>query len=119
MRIGRKATGGRYKRPKKKRSTGRLGQIRIVKLADERVKSIRSRGGTQKNVLLSGNVCNVIVDGKAQKTTIRNVIETSANVFLARQNVLVKGAIVNTDLGRAKITNRPSQEGQIQAVLVK
>jgi small subunit ribosomal protein S8e len=119
MRIGRKATGGRYKRPKKKKSTGRQGQTRIVKLGDIKRRFIDSRGNAKKHVLIAGNVCNVVVNGKTQKTKITNVIETPSNVFLARQNVLVKGAIINTELGKAKITNRPSQEGQIQAVLVE
>jgi len=119
MKIGRKISGGRYKHPKKKKSTGRQSQARIVKIGENRVKTLRTRGGSEKNVLLAGNSCNVIIDGKAKKATIKNVIETPANVFLARQNIIVKGAVLETDLGKVKVTNRPSQEGQIQAVLVE
>lgn len=119
MKIGRKISGGRYKRPKKKKSTGRQGQARVVKVGEVRQKVIRGRGGNEKNVLFSGNICNIVVDGKSQQTKIKNVVSTPSNIFLARRNILVKGAIVETELGNAKITNRPSQEGQIQAVLIK
>ena len=61
----------------------------------------------------------IIIKGKSKKATITNVSETPSNRFLARQNVLVKGAIIETDLGKARVTNRPSQEGQIQAILIE
>jgi small subunit ribosomal protein S8e len=56
--------------------------------------------------------------GKSKKVSIKNVLETPANTFLARQNILIKGAIIETELGKAKITNRPSQEGNVQAILI-
>lgn len=115
---GRKITGGRYKTPKKKRLTGRQNQARIVKLGEKRTKVVRGKGGLKKLVLLSNNTINVISGKKTLTTKIKNVIETPANAFLARQNVLIKGAIVETDLGRCRITNRPSQEGMVQGILV-
>lgn len=118
MKTGRKATGGRYKRPKKKKLTGRPGQTRIVKLGDKKTKAIKTRGGNKKVVSFLGNVVNIVAKGKSKKSTIKNVLETPSNTFLARQNIIVKGAIVETELGKAKITNRPSQEGNIQAVLI-
>jgi len=119
MRVGRKLTGGRYKKPTKKKKTGRQKQARIVKLGPRRIKLLGGRGKTSKIVSFAGQECNIIVKGKAKKATIKNVVETPANSFLARQNILVKGAVIETDLGNAKITNRPSQEGQIQAVLIE
>jgi small subunit ribosomal protein S8e len=111
MKAGRKATGGKYKRPKKRKKTGRQNESRVVKLGDQKTKLLRGRGGTKKLV-------NVVKNGKAHKTEIKNVLETPSNTFLARQNVLVKGAVIETELGKAKITNRPSQEGFVQAVIV-
>jgi len=119
MKSGRKASGGRYKRPKKKKQTGRQGQTRIVKIGDKKTKLINGRGKSIKLVSFLNNIANVIVKGKAKKSTIKNVLETPSNAFLARQNILIKGAIVETELGKAKITNRPSQEGTIQAVLIE
>jgi small subunit ribosomal protein S8e len=59
------------------------------------------------------------VGNKTKKAKITNVLETPSNRFLARQNILEKGSIIETDLGKARITNRPSQEPNIQAVLVE
>jgi len=60
-----------------------------------------------------------LVDGKVKKADIKNVEETPQNRFFARQNRLVKSALIETSLGKARITNRPSQEGHINAVLVE
>ena len=51
--------------------------------------------------------------------TLGNKNQIPQNIFLARQNRLAKGAIIDTELGKARITNRPSQEGMVNAVLVK
>lgn len=118
MKQGRKISGGRYKKPKKKKLTGRQGQARIVKIGERKTKLLKGRGGAVKLVSFLNNVANVIVKGKSKKTTIKNVLETPSNTFLARQNILVKGAVIETELGKAKITNRPSQEGNIQAVIL-
>ncbi|MEM2426420.1 MAG: hypothetical protein QXE83_05420 [Archaeoglobaceae archaeon] len=32
---------------------------------------------------------------------------------------MTKGAIIQTEIGKAKVTNRPSQEGIINAVLIE
>jgi small subunit ribosomal protein S8e len=117
--MARKASGGKYKRIVKKKLTGRAGQSRVVKLAERKTKLIRGRGKTIKIVSLRDNKVNLTIDGKTKKVDIKNVVETPSNIFLARQNVLVKGAIIETEHGKAKITNRPSQEGNVQAVLVK
>ena len=69
---------------------------------------------------LSTNKVNVMdpKTKKAKKVTLKNVLETPSNRFLARQNILVKGAIIETEAGKARITNRPGQEGSISAVLI-
>ena len=61
----------------------------------------------------------VNIQGKNKKTEIKNVLETPSNRFFARQNILTKGTIVQTELGKVKITNRPTQEGSVNGVLVK
>lgn len=119
MFMARKASGGKYKRVVKKKLTGRAGQPRVVKLAERKTKLIRGRGRTIKLVSLKEDKANLTIDGKTKKADIKKVVETPANIFLARQNILVKGAIIETERGKARITNRPSQEGNVQAVLVK
>ena len=117
---GRKITGGKYKDSRKKKKHSLSGIIRKVKLRTEKKKTIKGLGGNKKKVLLSTESVNVIdpKTKKAKKVKITNVLETPANRFLARQNILIKGGIIETELGKAKITNRPSQEGSVQAVLV-
>ena len=120
MDRGRKISGGKYKKPRKKKLYEAAGQTRVVKLGEKKTKLIKTRGGDKKLVSLSGKIVNLIDNkGKAKKAEIKTVVETPANRFLARQNILVKGAIIETTEGKARITNRPSQEGTIQAVLIK
>ena len=119
MKTGRKITGGKYHASRKKKKYELPGIPRIVKLRTHKMKELRTRGGNVKNVLLSTEIANVT--DKAGKTKLRkitNVAETPSNRFLARQNILVKGAIIETEAGKARITNRPSQEGCVNAVLI-
>jgi len=119
MKSRRKTSGGKYKKPKKRKLTNKQNQARIVKIGDKKTKILKTRGGSKKIISFFNNIVNIIAKNKTKNTTIKNVIETPSNTFLARQNILVKGAIIETELGKAKITNRPSQEGNIQAVLIK
>jgi small subunit ribosomal protein S8e len=119
MNKGRKITGGKYHANRKKKKFELPGIIRIVGLKDKKLKNLRVLGGNKKEVLLSCNEVNIVAKGKSKKTKIKNVVETNANRFWARQNRLVKGAIIETEMGKAKITNRPGQEGSINAVLIE
>jgi len=106
---GRKITGGKYSESRKKKKYSLPGIARKVKLRATKQKTIKGRGKTIKNVLLSTDKVNVIdpKTKKSKKVLIKNVLETPSNRFLARQNILVKGAVIETELGKAKITNRP------------
>ncbi len=118
MKLGKKITGGKYIKQRKKKRFERAGQRKDVKLGEEKRKTVRTAGGNKKVFLLIGNVINVESKGKKQKTTIKNVIETPSNRFLARQNIITKGTIVETEKGKVKVTNRPSQEGVINGSLI-
>lgn len=119
MNRGRKITGGKYHKQRKRKLFEKPGQARTVILGETKKKQIKIRGGHIKTVLLKTNKANIFMNGKVQKAEIKNVLETPQNVFLARQNRLSKGAIIETSLGKARITNRPSQEGMVNAVLIK
>jgi len=118
---GRKITGGKYHSQRKKKLSERAGQARAVKLGKEKKKTMKTRGGVLKTVLLSTDKANLINSKthKAQVVSIKNVLEVPSNRFLARQNEIVKGAIIQTDAGKARVTNRPGQEGCVNAVLVE
>ena len=119
MNHGRKISGGKYHALRKKRKFEHAGESRKTLLGERKVKTLRTRGGHEKKVLLKENTVNVLVDKKVKPAKIINVLETPQNRFFARQNVLFKGSIIETSLGKAKITNRPSQEGQVNAILIK
>jgi len=116
---GRKISGGRYIKRRKKKAYEKPGQRRIVKLGDQKSKSKRTMGGNKKTFLLKGKIINVKIKNKSKKIEIKNVLKTPSNRFLARQNILTKGTIVETELGDVKITNRPTQEGMINGILLE
>jgi len=121
MNKGRKITGGKYHSLRKRKLFEKNRQARIVRLGKDKRKSIRTRGGNIKTIVLSAEIANIYnkKTHKSKKAKITNVLETPSNKFLARQNILVKGAIIETDAGRARVTNRPSQEGNVQAILIE
>lgn len=119
MKLGRKISGGLYKAYRKTKKHARAGIARKVHLKQKKTKLVNGRGGIQKLVLLSCDIANVTdKKGKTKIAKITNVVETKANRFWARENRLTKGAIIETDSGKAIITNRPAQEGMINAVLM-
>ena len=119
MNAGRKITGGKYHARRKKRLHEWQGQERIVVLGETKRKQLKVRGGSIKTTLLKANIANVRVGNKTFKAEIKNVEETPQNKFFARTNRLVKSALIETSLGKARITNRPGQEGNINAILIK
>lgn len=116
--MARKISGGKYHKAKKANKTGRKKHTRLVKLGDRKKKVMRTRGGKDKVVLLTVEKANVLnkKTKKAKVVKIKSVLETPANRFLRK--ILIKGAIIDTEAGKAKITNRPGQEGSIQAILI-
>jgi small subunit ribosomal protein S8e len=118
--YGRKYTGARYRKRKKKKLYERKGKPREVILGETKKRRLRIRGGNTKIILLAANIVNVLdkKNKKTKKVKILNVLEVPSDRFLARKNVLVKGAIIETELGKARITNRPSQESTVQAILL-
>ncbi len=120
-RRGKKITGGKYKKSRKKKFSELKQKPRVVLLGKEKKKKIKTRGGNFKIILLKTNKANIMdkKTHKAKKVEIKNVSEVPSNIFLARKNILVKGAVIETSIGRARITNRPGQEGFVQAVSIK
>ena len=117
----RKVTGGRIKahRGKRKHEMGR--EQTETGLGERKAKRIRVRGGNSKVRLLIAQNANV-VNPKTKETKlvkILTVVENSANPHFVRRNIVTKGAVVNTELGKVRITSRPGQDGNINAVLLE
>ncbi|PTD93770.1 30S ribosomal protein S8e [archaeon SCG-AAA382B04] len=120
-RSKRNSTGGRLTRHQKKKKH-ELGREKIdTEIGEKKKKKIRTRGGDQKVITLQTDEVNVSDPEKNETTEakIENVLENEANPHYVRRNIITKGAIIQTSEGKAKVTNRPGQEGTVNAVLLK
>ena len=118
---GRKSTGGSYKKQIVRRQHQSGSAPTLTGLGETRKKTAQALGGHTKERMLSANVANVFnpSTNKYSKATISTILENGANRNFARRNIMTKGTLVQTNVGKARITNRPGQEGAINAVLVK
>ncbi len=116
----RKATGGRLRlnRSKRKFELGRDFTMPVI--GAQKLKVINVTGNGSKVRVLKDDLANVTdpKTGKTQKVKMTTVTENPANKNYVRRNYLTKGAVVTTELGKAKITSRPGQSGSINAILV-
>jgi len=105
-------------RKKRKYEIGREQQYAFV--GPEKVKLYRTRGANQKVRILHAEFANVIDQktGKTSRSKIVTVKENSSNPHFVTRNIITRGAVVQTDLGLAKVTSSPGQDGVINAVLV-
>lgn len=108
----------RYARGKRKFEIGRESHLTMI--GKLRIKKVRTRGHNQKTRAMAADVAYVVdpKTGKTVKTEIISVVENPANIHYVRRNIMNKGAIINTKLGKARITSRPGQSGNINAVLL-
>jgi small subunit ribosomal protein S8e len=117
-RSKRKRTGGRLRpfRNKKRYQLGREPAETTV--GEPRLQVIDARGNETKTRALSTNVANVTVDGETVSAEITNVVDNPANINYVRRNIITKGAIIETSEGQARVTSRPGQTGQVNAVKI-
>jgi len=119
-RSKRKFTGKKYKYFKKKRKR-ELERPTIDTIIDEeKKKKQRVMGGNTKLKLFSSQYINV-TDPNTNKTSRVRILDferNDASKDLNRRHILTKGAIVETELGNAKITSRPGQHGALNGVLL-
>ena len=119
-RSKRKPSGGRYRpfRKKRKREISREQQFAFIGAA--RRKLYRTKGANRKVRVLKEQVANVLDPrtSTTKKVKIVTVKENSSNPHYVTRNIMTRGAVVQTEIGLAKITSRPGQDGVINAVLV-
>jgi len=118
----RKPTGGRYHKFYRKSRKYDMGSLPVLtKIGKRRAKTTRKLGGSFKTGLFSTDTAN-IVDPSTKKFSvvkIKAIIENPSNRHFVRRGIMTKGAIIETELGKAKVTSRPGQSGMINAVLIK
>ena len=120
-RSKRKPSGAAYKASegKRKYSMGRKPALTLI--GEKELRIIKTKGNGTKQRLLLIDFANVF-DKKTKKyakAKIKTVTGNPANRFFIRRNILTKGAIIDTDKGKAKITSRPGQDGIVNAVLLE
>lgn len=117
-RSKRKRTGGRL-RPASNKKRYQLGREPTeTTVGEPRFRIVDSRGNRKKVRALSTNVAQVADGDQVTEAEIENVVDNPANINYIRRNIITKGAILDTSAGRARVTSRPGQDGQVNAVLV-
>jgi small subunit ribosomal protein S8e len=115
----RKRTGGR-RRPASDKKKHQLGtEFTETQVGDAKIKTVDARGGTEKVRAITTETASVAIDGEVVAAEIENVAENPSNPNYARRNIITKGAILETSEGRARVTSRPGQDGQVNAVLAE
>ncbi len=119
----RKPSGGhkaRHHKVKRKYELGRpFTETRLGH--DDKRKVSRVRGGNIKvraRIIAFANVTDP-EKGVTRKTRILRVLENKANPHYTRRNIIVKGTVIETELGKAVVTSRPGQDGVVNAVLTR
>jgi len=117
----RKPSGARYKSKIIKKRQHAIGRIpAMTRIGKSKVQKIRTRSdGLKLRALLLEKVN--LYDPKTKKyvlESIKTVIESPADKNFVRRNIITKGTIINTAKGNARVTNRPGQDGIINAVLI-
>ena len=116
----RSKTGRRksYARGKRKFEIGR--ESHLTTIGPVSTKKVRTRSKNTKIRVKASNIAYVL-DPKNNKTTkaeITTVVENPANIHYVRRNIINKGAVIQTTIGKAKVTSRPGQSGVINAILL-
>lgn len=111
---------GKLLRKSRKKRKRELGRVFVeTKIGPEKKKIQRTFGGNTKVKLQRAEYANVITAEGAKKAKIVSVAENKASRHFLRRNIITKGAVIETELGKAKVTSRPGQHGVINAVLVE
>ena len=118
-RSTRKRTGGRLKHFNKKKRHQLGREPAETTVGETRLQYIDSRGNDEKLRALSTNVAQLSEGGETTEVEIENVVENPSNVNYARRNIITKGAIIETSEGKARVTSRPGQSGQVNAVAIE
>lgn len=117
----RKTSGGRRVQARGKRKTEISSEKQFALVGEPKRKIYRKTGGnTMVRVMAENRVA--IADptkGTTKMGTIMSVVENESDPNYVRRNILVKGAIIETDKGRVRITSRPGKDGVINGVLVE
>lgn len=81
-------------------------------------KTVRSRGGKTRPKLMYAGSANLLTKDGYKRVKITGVAESKDNRNFARLNIITKGTVIETELGKAVVTNSPGREGGVNAKLL-
>jgi len=117
----RKLTGG-VKVPNRGRRAYEQHGYAIGTKVKEDVRIVKKvKGGGLKVKCLSAQHVNVLdpISKQTKRVKINRLITNPASKDLTRKGIITKGALLDTELGEAKVTSRPGQDGLVNAILLK
>ncbi len=116
----RKKTGGKKGIQRKKKRYERGRDPVLVTIGEREIKIKRCRGGGVKISVKSDKFANVFdpSSNKCVRTEIIRVKSNPANKDFERRGIITKGAIIETPIGDARVTSKPSMDGVINAILI-
>ncbi len=114
------STGARRKPSRKHRKYERGSQATETIVGEQKLRMKHTLGGRRKLGLLATPHANVTdrQTGKSEKLRIIQVLQNPADVDLDRRGIITKGAIIETEKGKAVVTSRPGQTGSVDALLL-
>ncbi len=114
----RKRTGGRLRPNRDKRKHELGSQPTETQVGDAKLKAVDARGTQTKVRAIASETATVATDDGTVAAEIEDVVENPADPNYARRNIITRGAIIETSEGDARVTSRPGQDGQVNAVLL-
>lgn len=118
-RSTRRRTGGR-RRPKRDKRKHELGsEPTETQVGESKLKTVDARGTTEKVRAITTDTASVATDDGVVAAEITNVVENPADPNYARRNIITCGAKLDTSEGTVRVTSRPGQDGQVNAVLAE
>jgi small subunit ribosomal protein S8e len=111
-----KKIGGGFKGKRRDKRKSESKDLSVpLQVGERKIKTSRIMGGNTKLIPLKTDEGNLFdpKNKKSSKVKIIRVLENKANRSYARRNIITKGAIIETEQGKAVVINRPGQDGQI------
>ncbi|MBU7012688.1 MAG: 30S ribosomal protein S8e [Theionarchaea archaeon] len=118
-RSRRSRTGKLFRRFRKKRKRELGREFIETRIGPEKKKIQRTFGGNRKVKLQRTEYANVVTEEGTKRAKIITLLENPASRHFVRRNIITKGAVIETELGKAKVTSRPGQHGIINAILTE
>lgn len=111
-------TGARRHSSRKHRKFERGSQATETIMGEKKLRIKRVLGGNTKPRLLAVSYANLTdkSSGTSEKAKIIQVLQNPANVDFDRRGIITKGAIIETEKGKAVVTSRPGQKGVVEAI---